>query len=68
MKKTEDIIRLMSVGANVDLSGNKSVPDLLALAAAAAKHKVAMSISGSKKVEDLAKIVTAGRGCVTLKF
>jgi antitoxin (DNA-binding transcriptional repressor) of toxin-antitoxin stability system len=68
MKKTEDIIRLIGAGAHIELTGNKSVADLVALAAAAAKSKTDLRITGSKKVEDLLKVVQAGRGRVTIRF
>lgn len=69
MKKTEDIIVLMNAGAHIDLSGaGKTVPDLIALATAAARSKSSLTISGSKKVEDLMQIVKAGRGRVTIRF
>lgn len=69
MKTTEDCIRIAAAGGGLDLSkGNKTTEDLIRIAAAASSSGAPIWVSGSKLTDDLIRIVTAGRGCVMVRF
>jgi hypothetical protein len=68
MQKTNDIITLISRGANLEIkSGGRSVDDLIEIATAAAKHSVRLTIDANKSLEDLIDIVEAGGGAITIR-
>lgn len=71
MKTTSDCIQIAAAGGGLDLSkGGKTTNDLIMIAAAAANSgkNPQIWISGSKTTPDLLQIVSAGKGCVLVKF
>lgn len=65
----DDIVHILAAGGNVSLSAQaRDVHELRRIAATAAEHKRTLVIrDAALPIYDLAAIVTAGRGYVTLE-